>query len=151
MLVDLARNDLGRVARFGSVSVPDLLSVESYRTVHHLVSRVEADLADGKDALDALVAMFPGGTITGAPKVRAMEIIEAIEPVRRGVYTGSLGWISPRGDCDFSILIRTLLVQRGRVHLQVGAGIVEDSVPHREYEETLAKAKGLLLALGKQA
>jgi para-aminobenzoate synthetase component 1 len=148
MMVDLARNDLGRVARFGSVEVPRLLTVESYRTVHHLVSVVEADLAEGKDAVDALVAMFPGGTITGAPKVRAMGIIEELEPVRRGVYTGSLGWIAPDGDADFNILIRTLLVKGGKVHLQVGAGIVEESVPEREHRETLAKAKGLLRALG---
>lgn len=149
MLVDLARNDLGRVAKFGSVRVPVLLSVESFATVHHLVSVVEADLEGGKDAVDALVALFPGGTITGAPKPRAMEVIEEIEPVRRGIYTGSLGWISPDGDCDFNILIRSLLIQGERVHLQVGAGIVEDSVPHKEYEETLSKAKGLLRALGR--
>ncbi|HEX2021729.1 MAG TPA: anthranilate synthase component I family protein, partial [Candidatus Thermoplasmatota archaeon] len=148
MMVDLARNDLGRVASPGSVRVPRLLAVETYRTVHHLVSTVEADLAPGLDAVDALRAMFPGGTITGAPKVRSMEVIEAIEPARRGVYTGSLGWIGPTGDCDFSILIRTLLLRRGEVHLQVGAGIVEESDPGREYQETLAKAKGLLMALG---
>ena len=148
MLVDLARNDVGRVARYGSVRVPDLLTVETYRTVHHLVSVVEADLAPQNDAVDALRALFPGGTITGAPKVRAMELIEEIEPVRRGVYTGSLGWIAPNGDCDFNILIRTLLKQGERVHLQVGAGIVEESVPEREYHETLTKAKGLLRALG---
>ncbi|HET6403860.1 MAG TPA: anthranilate synthase component I family protein [Candidatus Thermoplasmatota archaeon] len=151
MLVDLARNDLGRVARFGSVRVPDLLTVETYRTVHHLVSVVEAELAEGKDAVDALVALFPGGTITGAPKVRAMEIIDELEPVRRAAYTGSLGWIGPDGDADFNILIRTILLAKGRAHLQVGAGIVEDSEPRREYEETLAKAKGLLLALGRES
>ena len=151
MLVDLARNDLGRVARYGSVHVPRLLTVETYRTVHHLVSVVEAELAEGRDAVDALVALFPGGTITGAPKVRAMEVIEEVEPVRRGVYTGSLGWWSGAGDCDFNILIRTLLLRRGRVHLQVGAGIVEDSDPAREHAETMAKAKGLLMALGAEA
>ena len=150
MMVDLARNDLGRVARFGSVRVPDLLTVETYRTVHHLVSVVEADLAEGKDAVDALRALFPGGTITGAPKVRAMEIIEALEPVRRGAYTGSLGWIGGNGDADFNILIRTIVLRNGRAHLQVGAGIVEESDPRREYEETLAKAKGLLMALGRE-
>ena len=150
MLVDLARNDLGRVASFGSVRVPRLLTVESYRTVHHLVSVVEAELDEGKDAVDALVALFPGGTITGAPKVRAMEVIETLEPVRRGAYTGSLGWMSPDGDADFNILIRTLLLREGTVHLQVGAGIVEESEPSKEYEETLAKAKGLLRALGAE-
>ncbi|HUR68517.1 MAG TPA: anthranilate synthase component I family protein [Candidatus Thermoplasmatota archaeon] len=151
MMVDLARNDLGRVARFGSVRVPDLLTVETYRTVHHLVSVVDAQLADGKDAIDALRAMFPGGTITGAPKVRAMEVIEELEPARRGIYTGSLGFFDGAGDADFNILIRTILVQKRRAHLQVGAGIVEESEPHKEYEETLAKAKGLLLALGRDA
>lgn len=151
MMVDLARNDLGRVARFGSVRVPDLLTVETYRTVHHLVSVVEAQLAEDKDWVDTLRAMFPGGTITGAPKPRAMEVIEEIEPARRGVYTGSLGWVSPSGDCDFNILIRSILFRRGRAHLQVGAGIVEDSEPRREYEETLAKARGLLMALGEDA
>ena len=150
MLVDLARNDLGRVARFGTVRVPHLLTLETYRTVHHLVSVVEADLAPGRDVVDALRALFPGGTITGAPKVRAMEVIEDIEPVRRGVYTGSLGWVNDAGDADFNILIRTLLLRKGRVHLQVGAGIVQDSVPEREYQETLAKAKGLLRALGAE-
>jgi para-aminobenzoate synthetase component 1 len=150
MLVDLARNDLGRVARFGSVRVPHLLTVETFRTVHHLVSVVEAELAQGKDVVDALKALFPGGTITGAPKVRSMEVIEDIEPVRRGVYTGSLGWINGAGDADFNILIRTLFLRGGRVHLQVGAGIVEESVPEREYLETLAKAKGLLRALGAE-
>lgn len=148
MMVDLARNDLGRVARYGSVRVPRLLDVESYRTVHHLVSTVEADLAPGRDVVDALRAMFPGGTITGAPKVRAMEVIEAIEPVRRGVYTGSLGWVDARGDADLNILIRTLLLKGGRVHLQAGAGIVEESDPAREWDETMAKARGMLLALG---
>jgi para-aminobenzoate synthetase component 1 len=151
MLVDLARNDLGRVAKFGTVRVPDLLTVETYRTVHHLVSVVDAELAEGKDAVDALVALFPGGTITGAPKVRAMEIIEELEPVRRGIYTGSLGWIGPDGSCDFNILIRSILLAKGRAHLQVGAGIVQDSEPRREYEETLAKARGLLMALGRDA
>ncbi len=148
MMVDLARNDLGRVARFGSVRVPRFSAVETYRTVHHLVSTVEGALAPGRDAVDVLRALFPGGTITGAPKVRAMEVIEELEPVRRGVYTGSLGWIAPGGDMDLNILIRTLLVKRGRVHLQVGAGIVEESDPAREWEETLAKAQGVLLALG---
>jgi para-aminobenzoate synthetase component I len=151
MMVDLARNDLGRVARFGSVRVPRFAAVESYRTVHHLVSTVEADLAPDRDAVDVIRALFPGGTITGAPKVRAMEVIEALEPTRRGIYTGSLGWIDPSGDLDLNILIRTLLVRRGRLHLQVGAGIVEESDPAREHAETLAKAKGVLLGLGAAA
>jgi para-aminobenzoate synthetase component 1 len=148
MLVDLARNDLGRVASFGTVRVAKLLDVESYATVHHLVSTVEARLAPGRDAIDALVALFPGGTVTGAPKVRAMEIIEELEPLRRGAYTGSLVWAAPDGSATASILIRTLVARGGRVHAQVGAGIVDESVPAREWDETLAKARGMLRALG---
>ncbi|HVL48327.1 MAG TPA: anthranilate synthase component I family protein [Candidatus Thermoplasmatota archaeon] len=147
MLVDLARNDLGRVARFGSVRVDGLAFVETYRSVHHLVSRVVGDLADGADAVDAWRATFPGGTITGAPKVRAMEIIADLEGERRGPYTGALGYLAP-ASMDLNILIRTLVVKDGRAHLRVGAGIVEDSVPARERAETLAKAKGVLDALG---
>ncbi|MEA3198743.1 MAG: para-aminobenzoate synthetase component [Thermoplasmata archaeon] len=147
MMVDLARNDLGRVAAFGSVCVPRLADVETYRSVHHLVSTVEARLRPGADAVDVVRALFPGATITGAPKVRAMEVIEALEPVRRGVYTGSLGALTSEGELDLNILIRTFLLRRGRLHLQVGAGIVEESDPAREWDETLAKAKGMLLAL----
>ncbi|HWG89826.1 MAG TPA: aminodeoxychorismate synthase component I [Candidatus Thermoplasmatota archaeon] len=151
MLVDLARNDIGRVAEYGSVRVDELLTVETYRAVHHLVSNVEGTLRDGFGPVDALRALFPGGTITGAPKVESMRIIERLEPVRRGPYTGSIGWFSATGDVDLNILIRTLLVKDGATHLQVGAGIVEDSVPAKEYEETLAKAKALLAALGAEA
>jgi anthranilate/para-aminobenzoate synthase component I len=147
MLVDLARNDLGRVAAFGSVRVPRLAEVESYRTVHHLVSTVEARLAPGQDLVDVLRALFPGGTITGAPKVRAMELIERIEPVRRGVSTGSLVHVRPDGSAVANILIRTMFLRGGKLHVQVGAGIVEESVAEREWAETMAKAEGMLRAL----
>jgi len=147
MLVDLERNDLGRVAEYGTVKVPELLTVERYSHVMHLVSQVEAKLADGKDALDALAAAFPGGTITGAPKIRTMEIIEELEPTRRGPYTGSIGWIDYSGNMEFNIIIRTIAVQDGVCHIQAGAGIVIDSVPEREFYESLNKAKALWKAV----
>ncbi|WP_339329352.1 anthranilate synthase component I family protein [Cohnella caldifontis] len=147
MLVDLERNDLGRVAAYGSVKVPELLTVERYSHVMHLVSQVEARLAPGKDALDVVAAMFPGGTITGAPKIRTMEIIEELEPVRRGPYTGSMGWIDYAGNMEFNIIIRTVLLAGGVGHIQAGAGIVIDSDPRREYQECLNKAKALWKAL----
>jgi para-aminobenzoate synthetase component 1 len=140
MLVDLERNDIGRVAKFGTVRVEKLMAVERYSHVMHLVSRISGVL-DGKfDALDVLRACFPGGTITGAPKVRTMEIIEELEPVRRGFYTGSLGWIGWNGDMEFNILIRTMILTGGMAYVQAGAGIVFDSDPEREYEESLQKA-----------
>jgi len=147
MLVDLERNDLGRIARFGSVRVDELMTIEYYSHVMHLVSQVEAELAPGRDALDVIAAAFPGGTITGAPKIRTMEIIEELEPTRRGPYTGSLGWIDYNGDMEFNILIRTMTVKDGRVHIQAGAGIVIDSDPEREYYESLNKAKALWKAV----
>ena len=147
MLVDLERNDLGRVAKYGTVKVPELLTVERYSHVMHLVSQVEATLADGKDALDVLAATFPGGTITGAPKIRTMEIIEELEPTRRGPYTGSIGWIDYSGNMEFNIIIRTIAVQDGVCHIQAGAGIVIDSVPEREFYESLNKAKALWKAV----
>ena len=149
MLVDLARNDLGRVARAGTVRVAEFARVEKYARVQHLVSDVRAELDAGRTPRDLAEATFPGGTITGAPKVRAMEVIEELEPVRRGAYTGSLFRLGRAGSgwsFDASILIRTLVVSGGRVDLQVGAGIVEDSVPHREHLECLAKARALLEA-----
>lgn len=148
MIVDLERNDLGRVCRPGSVTVPETWSVESHPMVHHLVGTVEGRLRPGLGPLDLLRAAFPGGSITGAPKVRAMEIIEELEPVRRGVYTGALGFLSSEGEMELSIIIRTLLLSRGRAYLQVGSGIVADSMPEDEYRETRAKAEGLLQALG---
>lgn len=147
MLVDLERNDIGRVAAYGSVSVPELLTVERYSHVMHLVSQVEGSIAPGKDAYDVMAALFPGGTITGAPKVRTMEIIEALEPVRRGPYTGSLGWIDYNGNMELNIIIRTLAVKDGIGYIQTGAGIVIDSDPYREYRECHNKAKAVVKAV----
>lgn len=147
MLVDLERNDLGRVAAYGSVQVPELLTVERYSHVMHLVSQVEARLAPGHDAFDVVAAVFPGGTITGAPKIRTMEIIEELEPVRRGPYTGSMGWIDYGGNMEFNIIIRTIAFVDGVCHIQAGAGIVIDSDPQREFQECLNKAKALWKAV----
>jgi len=148
MIVDLERNDLGRVCRYGTVRVPDLLRLESYATVHHLVSTVVGELRDECDLADLLRATFPGGSITGAPKVRSMEIIDELEPTQRAVYTGSIGWIDFGGDMDLNIVIRTFLIKDGRAHWQVGGGIVADSDPVAEYEETLAKGAALKAAVG---
>jgi para-aminobenzoate synthetase component 1 len=147
MIVDLLRNDLSRVCRPGTVRVPELFTLERYQTVHHLVSTVEGTLAPGSDALDLLAAAFPGGSITGAPKVRAMEIIAELEPSRRGLYCGSIGYVSVTGAMDTSIVIRTLVCGGGRVTCSVGGGIVADSDPESEYQETLDKARGLITAL----
>lgn len=147
MLVDLERNDLGRVCRFGSVDVSEFMVVEKYSHVMHIVSHVKGELAEGKDAFDAVAAAFPGGTITGAPKVRTMEIIEELEPVKRGVYTGSIGWFGFNGDVEVNIAIRTMVVKDGMAHVQAGAGIVIDSVPEAEYAESLKKAEALWKAL----
>jgi para-aminobenzoate synthetase component 1 len=147
MLVDLQRNDLGKVSRYGTVTVTELLKIERYSHVMHLVSEVQGRLAHGKDAFDVIAAVFPGGTITGAPKIRTMEIIEELEPVRRGPYTGSIGWIDYNGNMEFNIIIRTLLVKEGWGHVQAGAGIVIDSLPYREYKESLNKAKALWKAV----
>jgi aminodeoxychorismate synthase component I len=147
MLVDLERNDLGRVCEFGSVRVDEFMALEQYSHVNHLVSNVTGTLRRDATGFDLLRAVFPGGTITGVPKIRCMEVIEELEPVRRGPYTGSMGYISWSGDLDFNILIRTLVVANGKGYLQVGAGIVADSEPAREYEETLHKAQAFLSAL----
>jgi anthranilate synthase component 1 len=147
MLVDLGRNDVGRVATVGTVEVTDLMVVEYYSHVMHLVSHVEGNLALGLDMFDVLRASFPAGTVSGAPKVRAMEIIDELEPTRRGLYAGAVGYFSFSGNMDFCITIRTLLVRNGCVYLQVGAGIVADSVPALEYEETVNKGKALVRAL----
>ncbi|WP_270167120.1 anthranilate synthase component I family protein [Paenibacillus sp. SYP-B4298] len=147
MLVDLDRNDLGRISEYGTVCVKELMTVERYSHVMHLVSQVEGELRQGKDAFDVIAAKFPGGTITGAPKIRTMEIIEELEPVRRGAYTGSMGWIDYNGDMELNIIIRTMVVQAGRIHVQAGAGIVIDSDPEREYYESLNKAKALWKAI----
>jgi len=147
MLVDLGRNDLGRVCRFGTVSVPELMRIERYSHVAHIMSSVIGELAPGKDALDALVATFPAGTLSGAPKIRAMEIVDELEPVRRGVYGGTLGYFDLRGNADFCIAIRTLLIEDGRATVQAGAGIVADSDPAAELGETEAKAGAMMEAL----
>lgn len=147
MIVDLLRNDLSKVCRDGTVEVPELCRIERYTTVHHLVSTVVGRLRPGLGPVDLLRAAWPGGSITGAPKLRAMEIIAELEPTRRGVYTGSLGYFSFGGAMDTSIAIRTFVVKRGRAFFQAGGGIVADSDPEREYEETLHKARGMLAAL----
>jgi anthranilate synthase component 1 len=147
MLIDLARNDLGRVCEYGSVKVTRQFEIERHARVMHIVSEVEGLLRDGFDALDLLRATFPAGTVTGAPKIRAMQILDALEPVRRGLYGGAIGYLDPSGRMDLCLAIRTLVVHRGRVLLQAGAGVVADSVPAREYEETHHKTKALLLAL----
>ena len=147
MLVDLARNDLGRVAAMGSVSVDELMTVEDYAQVRHIVSNVRARLADGRDALDALAALFPGGTITGVPKVRCMRILDALEPVPRGFYTGALFYLTTSGRLDANILIRSAVVAGSAVTFHTGGGIVADSDPDHEYRETLHKAEGMRLAL----
>jgi len=147
MIIDLERNDLGRVCRVGSIRVPELYVLEKYPTVFHLVSTVTGELAPGKDVADLLTATFPGGSITGAPKIRAMEIIEELEPVRRGVYCGSIGWIGFQGDADLNVVIRTFIVKDGRAYFQTGGAVTGDSDPEKEYLETLAKARGLFAAL----
>jgi len=148
MIVDLERNDLGRVADYGTVKVTEPRVIETYPTVFHLVSTITAKLHRDKDIVDLLRATFPGGSITGAPKVRAMEIIDELEPTRRSVYTGTIGYISLDGRADLNIVIRTLLYERGRVTFQVGGGIVADSSPEAEYEETLDKGRALARSLG---
>ena len=147
MIVDLERNDLGKVCGIGTVNVSELCTLEKYATVFQLTSCVEGRLGEGKSRIDLLEACFPGGSITGAPKIRAMEIIDELEPTRRSVYTGSIGYLSFSGQMDLNIVIRTILVKNDRVYLQVGGGIVYDSEPEAEYQETLHKAKALFQAL----
>ncbi|MDA8432656.1 MAG: anthranilate synthase component I family protein [Nitrospiraceae bacterium] len=147
MLIDLERNDIGRVSDYGSVLVDELMVTEDYSHVMHIVSNVRGRLAEGKDCFDVIKATFPGGTITGVPKVRCMEIIDEIEPFRRGPYTGSLGYIGFNGNMDLNIIIRTFLVKDGMAYIQAGAGIVADSDPEREYYESLKKAEALIRTL----
>ncbi|KPK89743.1 MAG: anthranilate synthase, partial [Deltaproteobacteria bacterium SM23_61] len=147
MLVDLGRNDLGRVARVGSVQVNQFMTVERYSHVMHLVSNVQSQLAEGRDSFDVMRAVFPAGTLSGAPKVRAMEIIDELERSPRGPYGGAMGYFSFSGNMDFGITIRTLVLEGDRISIQVGAGIVADSNPDSEYEETLNKAAGLMKAV----
>ena len=147
MLVDLGRNDIGKVSKFGSVHLPEFTKVHQYSHVQHIVSRVVGDLKDECDAYDALRAVFPAGTVSGAPKVRAMEIIEELEPTRRGPYAGAVGYFSYNGNADFAIAIRTLVSNGENAHIQVGAGIVADSDPEKEWFETEHKARALIKAL----
>jgi anthranilate synthase component 1 len=147
MLVDLARNDVGKVSKFGSVRVPQFMQVQRYSHVQHIVSRVVGDLKDEYDCYVALRSVFPAGTVSGAPKVRAMEIIEELEPTRRGPYAGAVGYFSYNGNMDFAITIRTLFAESNRAFIQAGAGIVADSVPEREWFETEHKAGALMKAL----
>jgi para-aminobenzoate synthetase component 1 len=151
MITDLLRNDLGRVCEYGSVQVPELVRLERYPQVQHLVSTVEGRLRPGVTHLAALAKCFPGGSITGAPKIRAMEIIDELEPVTRGPYTGCLGYLGFNRESQLSILIRTAVCLGDSIYFHVGAGIVADSAPVAEYEETLAKAAGFLAALGRKS
>ena len=147
MLVDLGRNDLGKIAKIGSVQVNQLMCVERYSHVMHLVTNIQAQLSEGKDCFDVLAATFPAGTLSGAPKVRAMEIIDELEPTRRGPYGGAVGYFSYSGNMDLCITIRTILVKDGKTYVQVGAGIVADSDPDKEYQETVNKGEGMMQAI----
>jgi anthranilate/para-aminobenzoate synthase component I len=148
MMIDLERNDLGRVSAYGTLTVDELMITEDYSHVIHIVSNVTGTLAKGKDCFDAIKAVFPGGTITGVPKVRCMEIIDELEPVKRGPYTGSIGYIGFCGNLDLNIIIRTFVIKNNMAYVQAGAGIVADSDPEREYFETLKKAEALIKTLG---
>ncbi len=147
MIVDLERNDIGRISKIGSVKVPELFVIEPYANVNHLVATVVGELDDDKDCIDAIKATFPGGSITGAPKIRAMEIIDELEPTQRNVYTGSIGYIGFNGDMDLNIAIRTIIKQDDNVYFQVGGGMTWDSNPEDEYQETLDKAQSIMKAL----
>ena len=147
MLVDLGRNDVGRVSEIGQVRVEKLMTVERYSHVMHLVSQIEGRLPAGRDCFDVMRACFPAGTVSGAPKIRAMEIIEELEPTGRGPYAGAVGYFSFSGNMDTCINIRTIVIKDGRAYIQAGAGIVADSDPKREYEETVNKAKGMIAAI----
>jgi anthranilate synthase component 1 len=147
MLVDLGRNDIGRVSEPGTVEVNDLMNVERYSHVMHLVTHVQGKLRRDLDAIDALQACFPAGTVSGAPKIRAMEIIAEFEPEKRGPYAGAAGYFSFSGNMDMAIAIRTMIVANGTAYVQAGCGIVYDSIPEREYQETMNKAQALLKAI----
>jgi para-aminobenzoate synthetase component 1 len=151
MIVDLERNDLGRVCEIGTVKVTQPRAIEAHPTVYHGVATIEGTLREDVTFVDLLRAIFPGGSITGAPKIRAMQIIEELEPTRRGPYCGAIGYLAPDGSMEFNVAIRTMIVQDAQVHIPVGGGIVADSSPAEEYEETLVKAKALFAALGVSA
>lgn len=147
MIVDLERNDIGRISKIGSVKVPELFIIEPYANVNHLVATVVGEIEEDKDCIDVIKATFPGGSITGAPKIRAMEIIDELEPTQRNVYTGSIGYIGFNGDMDLNIAIRTIVKQDDNVYFQVGGGMTWDSNPEDEYQETLDKAQSIMKAL----
>jgi anthranilate synthase component 1 len=147
MLVDLGRNDLGRVSTTGSVKLTELMTVERYSHVMHLVSNVVGKLKKNYDSFDVLRASFPAGTVSGAPKIRAMEIIEELEPTKRGPYAGSIGYFDFSGNMDMCITIRTIIFKNNKAYIQAGAGIVADSDPEKEYKETVNKAKGMFKAI----
>jgi anthranilate synthase component 1 len=146
MLIDLGRNDVGRIAKIGSVVVKDKMIIERYSHVMHIVSNVEGILKPGTNNIDVLRATFPAGTLSGAPKIRALEIIHEVEPVKRNIYGGAVGYMSYQGDMDMCIAIRTAVIQNGKLYAQAGAGIVHDSEPKKEWEETLQKARSVLRA-----
>jgi len=150
MLIDLERNDLGRICEYGSIKVDEFMTLETYPYVHHIVSNVSGKLRHEISFEDIVKALFPGGTITGCPKIRCMEIIAELEKMPRGVYTGSLGYVSNNGNMDFNILIRTFTKIGGRLEFRTGAGIVSDSNPEKELEETIHKAEGLLRVLNQE-
>jgi anthranilate synthase component 1 len=147
MLVDLGRNDLGRVCEYGSIAVDELMVVETYSHVLHIVSRVSGTLRDGVGGMDVLRSLLPAGTLSGAPKVRAMEIIDELEPHKRGSYGGAIGYISYTGDLDTAIHIRTVVIKDGKIHVQAGGGTVADAKPDYEYEESINKAKAVFRAV----
>ena len=147
MLIDLGRNDVGRVSTTGTVKVTDNMIVERYSHVMHIVSQVVGELAEGLNSTDALRSSFPAGTLSGAPKIRAMEIINELEPVRRNVYAGAVGYINWHDDTDLAIAIRTAVIKDGMLHVQAGAGIVADSDPEKEWEETMNKGRALIAAV----
>jgi anthranilate synthase component 1 len=149
MLIDLGRNDVGRVCKSGSVKLTERMVIERYSHVQHIVSHVEGELRDDLDALDALRSCHPAGTVSGAPKVRAMQIIDELEPLKRGPYAGAVGYLDFRGNLDTCIALRTAILTPGQVHVQAGAGIVADSIPAKEYEETLRKARATLMAIAR--
>ncbi|MBP6809022.1 MAG: chorismate-binding protein, partial [Chromatiaceae bacterium] len=146
-LIDLGRNDVGRVARIGSVRLTERMIVERYSHVMHIVSNVIGELREGLDAIDVLRATFPAGTVSGAPKIRAMEIIDELEPVKRGIYSGAVGYLSWNGNMDTAIAIRTAVIKDGQLHIQAGAGIVADSVPALEWQETMNKGRAIFRAV----
>jgi len=147
MLIDLGRNDAGRVSKIGSVELTDKMIIERYSHVMHIVSNVTGELQEGKDAFDVLAATFPAGTVSGAPKIRAMEIIDEFEPVKRGVYSGAVGYISWSGNLDTAIAIRTAVIKDQTLHIQAGAGIVYDSIPKNEWDETMNKGRAIFRAV----